>query len=150
MRFRNLDDLSIESEPAVGHLRTAPTGLRDGVWPDTLRRWTAGDTAHAPAGAESFDAIRRRVVPVWHRLTTEWDGHTLVVVAHGVVNRVLLLSLLPGLTVADWHRIRTSNVGVNELVRDGDAWRALRLDEVPAAAQGDPGPPGSDHPQPRT
>jgi alkaline phosphatase D len=29
VRFRNLDDLSIESETAVGHLRTAPTGLRD-------------------------------------------------------------------------------------------------------------------------
>ncbi len=122
-------------ERRVGALGGTPTGLGDGVWPDTLRRWTAGDTGHAPAGAESFDAIRRRVVPVWQRLTAEWDGHTLVIVAHGVINRVLLLSLLPGFTVADWHRVRTSNVGVNELVRDADAWRAVRLDDVPAAAR---------------
>src|SRR5258708_38801598 len=28
-RFRNLDDLGVESEPAIGRLRTAPSGLRD-------------------------------------------------------------------------------------------------------------------------
>ena len=29
VRFRNLDDLGVESEPAIGRLRTAPSGLRD-------------------------------------------------------------------------------------------------------------------------
>ena len=29
VRFQNLDDIHVESEPAVGHLRSAPAGLRD-------------------------------------------------------------------------------------------------------------------------
>jgi alkaline phosphatase D len=39
VRFQNLDDTSVESEPAIGHFRTAPGGLRDVsfVW--------SGDTA---------------------------------------------------------------------------------------------------------
>jgi broad specificity phosphatase PhoE len=122
-------------ERRVGPLSGTPTGLRDGVWPETLRRWIAGDTDYAPAGAESFEAIRRRVVPVWHRLTTELSGRTFVIVAHGVVNRVLLLSLLPEYGVADWQRLSTHNVGVCELVGEGASWRAVRLNDVPDGAR---------------
>jgi broad specificity phosphatase PhoE len=124
-------------ERRVGALSGTSTMTRDGVWPDTLRRWVDGETDYAPAGAESFDAIRRRVLPVWERLTAEAEGETLVVVAHGVVCRVLLLSLLPGHTPADWHRIGPMrNVGVSELVGACDGWQAVRLNEVPAAVAG--------------
>jgi probable phosphoglycerate mutase len=119
-------------ERRVGALGGTPTRQCEGVWPDTLRRWLAGDTAFAPPGAESFDDIRRRVLPVWQRLTAEHAGQTLVIVAHGIVCRVLLLSLLPGYTICDWYHIRTDNVAINELLHDGEAWRALRLNELPA------------------
>src|SRR5204862_4906738 len=89
-------------ERRVGAMSGTPTN--GGVWPATVQRWTAGDTNYAPPGAESFDAIRARVVPVWDRLATEYDGETYVVVVHGVVIRVLLVSILAGYTVADWHR----------------------------------------------
>ena len=49
-----------------------------GVWPDTLARWVAGETWYAPAGMESFDQIRDRVLPVWDRVTLENQGKTLV------------------------------------------------------------------------
>src|SRR5436305_546625 len=61
-------------ERRVGALGGTPTQCSDGPWPDTLRRWLGGDTAYAPPGAESFDAIRDRVVPVWRRLTGEREG----------------------------------------------------------------------------
>ena len=92
-------------ERRVGALSGTPTAGTEGVWPDTLRHWVAGDTAFAPAGAESFDAIRARVLSVWERLTSTLQGQTFVIVAHGVVNKVLLLSLLRQYTVADWHRL---------------------------------------------
>ena len=129
--------LSLRVEPLlherrVGTLSGTPTAGVEGVWPDTLRRWVAGDTGFAPAAAESFDDIRARVLPVWERLTTQFDGQTFVVVAHGVVIKVLLLCLLPGHTVADWQRLGPiRNVGVNELVREADGWRAVRLNELP-------------------
>ncbi len=120
-------------ERRVGALSGTPTQRHEGVWPDTLRRWLDGDTAFAPPGAESFDDIRRRVLPVWNRLTTECAGQTIIVVAHGIVCRVLLLSLLPGYTVSDWHRIGTRNVAISELLYEGEQWRAARIDELPMA-----------------
>jgi 2,3-bisphosphoglycerate-dependent phosphoglycerate mutase len=120
-------------ERRVGELSGTTTQRREGVWPDTLRRWLAGDTAFAPPGAESFDDIRRRVLPAWQRVTSEGDGQTIVVVAHGVVCKVLLFTLLPAYSVADWHRIGPiHNVGISELVRAEEGWRAVRLNEVPA------------------
>ena len=119
-------------ERAVGALTGTPTNGSDGVWPDTLRRWIDGDTGHAPPGAESFDAIRDRVRPVWDRLTAERPGQTQVIVAHGVVCKVLLVTLLPGIGMADWRRLVVHNVGVNELVREGDAWWAVRMNVPPA------------------
>jgi broad specificity phosphatase PhoE len=104
----------------------------DGVWPATLRRWLAGDTGHAPDGAESFDDIRARVLPVWERVTREHEGKTLIIVAHGIVCRVLLLSLLPGWGPADWQRLSPMrNAAINEVVRGAAGWEAVRLNELP-------------------
>src|SRR5262249_21967577 len=72
-------------ERRVGALSGPPFGASEGVWPDTLRRWMAGETSFAPPGAESFDDIRARVLPVWERLTHTHRDRCLVVVAHGVV-----------------------------------------------------------------
>jgi broad specificity phosphatase PhoE len=130
--------LLLETEPAlherrVGALAGTPTGGSDGIWPATLARWIAGDTAFAPDGAESFDDIRDRVLPVWRRITAAPDAGPLIVVAHGLVCKVLFLSLLPGYTLADWHRIGPiANVSISELIASDDGWSAVRLNEVPA------------------
>lgn len=121
-------------ERRVGALSGTVFSRTEGVWPETLRRWTSGDTAYAPEGAESFDDIRNRVRPVWDRLTTTFAGQTLVVVAHGVVCKALLLSLLPGYGPGDWDRLGPiRNVALSELVRDEGPWQAVRLNELPEA-----------------
>jgi broad specificity phosphatase PhoE len=118
-------------ERRVGALSGTPFRA-DGVWPQTLRRWMAGDTAYAPPGAESFDAIRDRVLPVWERLTETHAGRTVVIVAHGVVCKVLLLSVLPGLTPAAWERLGPfRNVAVSELAWGVTGWRGLVVNQVP-------------------
>jgi probable phosphoglycerate mutase len=133
--------LTVNVEPGlherrVGALSGTPNHGSDGVWPETLKRWVAGDTAYAPPGAESFDEIRNRVLGSWERAMAGHDGRTLVIVAHGIVCKVLLLSLLPGYSVAEWHRIGpVRNVGINELHREGGIWQAIRLNDfVPAVA----------------
>jgi probable phosphoglycerate mutase len=56
-----------------------------------------------------------------------------VIVCHGVVCKVLLLSLLRGYTAADWLRIGAAkNLSLSELEPDGGAWRARELLIVPA------------------
>jgi broad specificity phosphatase PhoE len=120
-------------ERRVGGLSGQPSHGGDGVWPDTLRRWSAGDTGFAPPGAESFDQIRDRALPVWRRLTAEFAGRNFIIVAHGVVCKVLLLSLLPGRSPGDWTSLGpVRNLSVSELVGDGNDWQAARLLEVPA------------------
>jgi broad specificity phosphatase PhoE len=117
-------------ERRVGILTGCPI-QGDGVWTETIRRWKAGETDYASPGAESFDAVRKRVLPVWERITTQHAGRSLAIVAHGHVCRVLLLTLLPGHTIADWHRIGPiRNVGLNELVHDGSGWQAVRVNDA--------------------
>jgi 2,3-bisphosphoglycerate-dependent phosphoglycerate mutase len=119
-------------ERRVGALVGTTFHSSEGVWPDTLRRWVAGETGYAPDGAESFDDIRSRVAPVWQRLTEEFEGQGFVIVAHGVVCKVLLLSLVAGLSPADWHRLGSiHNAAIQELAREGEDWRLLRVNDVP-------------------
>ncbi len=119
-------------ERRVGLLSGTPTMEGNGVWPDTLTRWIAGDTGYAPGGAESFDDLRARLLPAWERLTSNADAGPIVVVAHGIVCKVLLLSLLPGYGLADWHRIGPiHNVAISELSRNSSGWTALRINDLP-------------------
>ena len=119
-------------ERKVGNLQGTPVQGEFGVWPDTLARWVAGDTAYTPPGMESFDQIRDRVLPVWDRITEENRGKTLVVVAHGIVIRVVLLSVVEGYNAADWPRLgRIANASISEVTGAGRAWRAVRIGVVP-------------------
>ena len=55
-----------------------------------------------------------------------------MIVSHGVVCKVLLLSLLAGRTAADWTRIgRATNLAVSELTPAAQGWEAGQLLVVP-------------------
>jgi broad specificity phosphatase PhoE len=118
-------------ERRVGALSGTPFAVSEGIWAETFARWVAGDTGFAPPGAESLDDLRERLLPVWHRLTEEHAGRSLVIVAHGVVCKVLLVSLVTGLGVADWRRLGpVRNVGVTELVGGAQGWTMVRYNEM--------------------
>src|SRR3954470_7139149 len=129
--------LPVRIEPAlherkVGDMQGTPVQGEFGVCPDTLARWVAGETGYAPPGMESFDQIRDRVLPVWDRITGENPGKTLAVVAHGIVIRVILLSVVEGYNAADWPgRGRIANASISEVTGSGRAWRAVRVGYVP-------------------
>lgn len=129
--------LSIQIEPMlherkVGDLQGTPIQGDFGVWPDTLARWVSGETSYAPPGMESFDQMRKRVMPVWDRVTQENQGKSLMIIAHGIVVRVILLSVLDGYNAADWPRLgRIANASISELVGSGRSWQAVRIGEVP-------------------
>ena len=115
-------------ERRVGILSGKPFD-HEGIWPETARRWTAGETSYAHAGAESFDEIRRRVLPVWERIVGEHAGRRLAIVAHGVVCKVIVISLFPHY---DWTTVGSvRNAAITELVHDGRQWQLPRLDWLP-------------------
>ena len=123
-------------ERKVGKMQGTPVCGEFGVWPETLKRWVDGETNYTPEGMESFDDIQRRIMPVWERITHDFQGKSAVVVAHGIVCRVLLLSILEGYNVADWARLgRITNVSISEVIGDGKKWVAERIGYVPEEVQ---------------
>jgi broad specificity phosphatase PhoE len=100
-----------------------------GAYAEAKRRWMAGEVDYTHEGGESYAAIRARVVPIFRRLAEGAAGKTAVVVAHGVVIRVALTSLLAGSGPEDFERFAIDNAALNELRWDGRAWAAEALNQ---------------------
>jgi 2,3-bisphosphoglycerate-dependent phosphoglycerate mutase len=133
-------------ERKVGSLSRKPRAEADHIWEETITRWIAGETSFTHPGMESFDDVRDRVLPAFNRVVAAHPGGRVAIICHGVVKKVLLLSLLHGKSPADWTRIgRIPNLAVSELMPDGAQWKANRLlllpppvQEVNASAAADP------------
>lgn len=126
--------LRVETEPDLHERRVSfmsgkPYDGGDGIWPETVRRWSAGETSFAHEGAESLDDLRARLIPVWTRITERHAGKRLAVVAHGIVIKTLLLTILPD---QSWESIGSiRNVAVTELVQGKIGWEAVRIAWLP-------------------
>jgi broad specificity phosphatase PhoE len=119
-------------ERRIGHLSCKSREMGDEGWNQTVAQWIAGNTDFAHPGMESFDSIRDRTVPVVQHLAETHSRGRIVIVCHGVVCKVLLLTLLRGRTVADWHKLgRARNLAVSHLHFDGEGWIARELLVVP-------------------
>ena len=119
-------------ERRVGDLCGAAFSAVEGPWAETVRRWVAGEIGYTTPGAESFAEIADRVLGAWHRVVGAHAGGRVVVVAHGVVCKVLLLSLLTGWDSGGWVKLgRVANLAISELVPDGPSWRPELLLTVP-------------------
>jgi len=127
--------LSVQTEPdlherRVGFMSGQSFDGGNGIWPETVRRWDAGETSFAHEGAESLDDLRQRLMPVWNRITERHAGKRIAVVAHGVVIKTLLVTLLPG---RSWQAIGSiRNTAITELVKNEDDWEAIRIDDLPS------------------
>jgi 2,3-bisphosphoglycerate-dependent phosphoglycerate mutase len=108
------------------------TSRADGwsIYAASKERWILGDIEHTHLGGESYADVRRRVVPVFWELAIRHRGQTIVVVAHGVVIRVLLTSVLAGSGPAEFDRIAIEFASVNDIWFDGTTWTAQKLNDV--------------------
>lgn len=124
-------------ERIIGELCGVPFSATDGPWAETLREWTAGHTRFTTPGAESFEVLRARLQPAWAETARKFRGERIVLVAHGIVCKVLLLSLLEGWNATRWHELgRVENLATSELVQVDGGWRAERLLIVPEPVRG--------------
>jgi broad specificity phosphatase PhoE len=108
------------------------------VYAATKRRWQAGDLNYTHEGGESFADIGRRVLPVIEELRDRHAERTFLVVAHGIVIRVLLLSLLDEFSPADFGKIAIDFASINDLRWDGHCWGAAALNQVVASSPAKP------------
>jgi broad specificity phosphatase PhoE len=108
------------------------------TYAQSKKEWTSGNLDFTHEGGESFADIRRRVLPIVEGIALRHRGQTTVVIAHGIVIRVLLLSLLPHLRPSDFDRIAIDFASINDLRHDGQTWRAHALNQLVAPSPAKP------------
>ena len=119
-------------ERRIGPLSGQSFDGPNGVWPDTVRAWEAGEIDYTTPGAESFRELHARLIPPFERVAAGHPSGRVLVVAHGIVCKVLLLTLLEGFGPAGWTRLgRVPNLAFSELVPTPGGWHAARLLELP-------------------
>ena len=128
--------VAVEVVPALQERRMGPLSGRPRAegwarYESARRRWLAGDLDATHEGGESFAQVRDRVVPAFLEADARHAGRTVVVVAHGVIIRVLLTGLLEGYGPADYERIAIDFVAVNDMIGCGSTWRAAALGVAP-------------------
>jgi broad specificity phosphatase PhoE len=101
------------------------------IYAESKQRWNAGDLEHSHPGGESYADIQRRVVPVFEQLAARHVGETVVVVAHGVVIRVALTTLVSGFHPSLFDQIGIDFASVNDLWYDGMGWTVRSVDHPP-------------------
>ena len=109
--------LPVAVERALAEVDTGRwTGLS---WPEIQRRWPAAYRAfqrdaerHGYLGGENLAQVRDRALPAVESLVARHPGERIVVVSHGVVNRVLLAHWL-GLPLRYARRLPQDNAAWN-------------------------------------
>jgi broad specificity phosphatase PhoE len=86
---------------------------------DGYRRFMDNPAEFGYPGGESFADVFRRVSRSLEQLLTKHDGQSILVVAHHVVNRTYLASLL-GLTPVQARQVTLDNCGISVVSRNGD------------------------------
>ncbi len=95
----------------------------------TLRAWSQTPDVVRMPGGETLAEVQARAMSALTRLAARHPGDTIAVVAHGGVNKTLLLAVL-GAPLASYWRIRQHNACFNILEFDGDTARVITLNET--------------------
>lgn len=95
------------------------------IYEATKERWKRGELAFTHPGGESFAEMAVRARSAVLGLLDRGTGRTTVVVAHGVLNRVIVTSMVEGYSPADFDRISIEFVGVHDLRWDGTTLRLV-------------------------
>lgn len=134
----------IEDDRLVDERLGAWTGLRvaeiEAGWPAELAVWRR-DPAAAPPGGESFVQVRDRVRPVLAEAVGAYRGHTVVLVTHAAVAKMILVAALQvDPAVAYRLRVDTGSLSAFDVDAAGAVvvWAVNELDHRPER-----GPDGS-------
>ncbi len=110
--FEEMSWGSLEGEASSAHTRQTFASIYE--------RWEAGDFDARVHEGESIVEVQARALRAYRRVLAEQAGHTVLIVAHGRLLRVLLASILPGYGLARMHDIQHANTSVNRVVVEED------------------------------
>lgn len=125
---------------ALSALDELSYGTLQGLTPEVRRaqhghldaRWQAAPWEVSFPGGESLDEVKRRVTPVWDGIASGHAGETVLVAAHGHVNRVLLMHAL-GLPRETFWSLEQPNAACL-VVRGGALGQPARMESLAGVA----------------
>ena len=120
-------------ERRVGELGGTSFALAEGPWVETVKRWSEGEVHFTTPGAESYVALVNRLEHAFDRVVEPFSGERIVIVAHGIVCKILLLTLIEGWGPRKWGELgNVSNFAVAEIARETDGpWQVRQPLFVP-------------------
>lgn len=105
-------------------------GETEAAMKGVFAKWWAGDLDARPADGETAREAELRVRAAFAAALAESAQHpAIAVVAHGRINKILLASLLDG-DLAKQERYPQHNTAVTLLEGEGDAWRAVYVNDT--------------------
>ncbi|MGH2399464.1 MAG: histidine phosphatase family protein [bacterium] len=117
------------SEIRVGEWEGLTTEEIEARYAEAVHQWyTAPHLARIPGG-ETIEEMRLRAVSAFEEIRTRHDGQTLAVIAHGGVNKSIILTAL-GAPLAGYWRIRQHNACINVLEYEGTHVRVILINET--------------------
>lgn len=105
-----------------------------------LAWWSAPHTVRMPGG-ETLEEVQARARRAFDEIAARHPGQAIAVVAHGGVNKALLLAFM-GAPLAAYWRIRQSNACINRVEVDGAVVRVLALNDTTHLGEHAWHPPG--------
>lgn len=96
---------------------------------DLAQRWYADPSTVRIPGGEMLLEMRDRVIPAFERIVRRHRDEAVAIVAHGGVNRAIILTVLDTPLSAFW-RIKQDNAGINLLEFDDDRRHLVTMNET--------------------
>jgi probable phosphoglycerate mutase len=98
-------------------------------WPDLLSAWYREPNTVRIPGGETLEQLRLRCFEMTRETVALHSGSTVVLVAHTVVNRVILLTVLGLGNQRFWH-LRQDNCALNVIEADGQDFTLVSMNDT--------------------
>jgi len=95
-------------------------------WPEQVDAWYYAPHKVQIPGGETLDAVRKRVTKTVTSLVSRYEGKTIVLVSHTVINRVILLFILGLGNDRFWH-IRQEPCAINVIEAQGGDYTLVSM-----------------------
>jgi broad specificity phosphatase PhoE len=109
------------------------TGLEDEVvarkWPEEHARWTTTPHDIRPPDGDTLKEVFDRAFGTVEAIAQKYDGQTVAIFAHRVVNKLLVLGMLT-LGLDRFPFIRQDNCCLNEFERTGKGYTVISLNDT--------------------
>lgn len=116
-------------EISLGNWEGMTIGEVAARYPERLAARRRDPLHAAPEGGETILDVYARALPAVREIVAAHPDETVAVVAHGAVNKAILLSVL-GSPLASYARMRQDNAAINVLEWNGSVPRVVTVNET--------------------